>query len=148
VYKFFKYKFRKVKFKTNVKEMEKKYTILTICNGGYYGGGYNIAPKAMLTDGMLDIYYAEKMNKLKILPLLLKLKNGKHEGKRYVHKFRSSHVELEFEEEVTFNIDGEKLTDSKFVIELIPRALTIYNDEELTEAILTGRETEKILQTL
>jgi len=148
LYTFFKYKFRKVKFKTNVKEMEKKYTILTICNGGYYGGGYNIAPKAMLTDGMLDIYYAEKMNKLKILPLLLKLKNGKHEGKRYVHKFRSSHVELEFEEEVTFNIDGEKLTDSKFVIELIPRALTIYNDEELTEAILTGRETEKILQTL
>ena len=146
LYTFFKYKFRKVKFKTNVKEMEKKYTILTICNGGYYGGGYNIAPKAMLTDGMLDIYYAEKMNKFKIIPLLLKLKNGKHEGKRYVHKFRSNHVELEFEEEVTFNIDGEKLTDSKFVIDLMPEKLTIYNDEKLIKEILTGKE--KTLQTM
>ena len=95
----------------------------------------------MLTDGMLDIYYAEKMNKLRIIPLLLKLKNGKHEGKRYVHKFRTDHVELEFDEEITFNIDGEKLTDRKFVIELMPEALTIYNDEELTQAILTGRDT-------
>ena len=148
VYTFFKYKFRKVKFKTKVKEMEKKYTILTICNGGYYGGGYNIAPKAMLTDGTLDIYYAEKMSKLKIIPLLLKLKNGKHEGKRYVHKFRTNHVELEFEEEVTFNIDGEKLTDNKFVIDLMPESLSIYNDEELTEEILTGKETKNTLQTL
>lgn len=143
VYTFFKYKFKKVKFKANVKEMEKKYTILTICNGGYYGGGYNIAPKAMLTDGMLDIYYAEKMNKFKIIPLLLKLKNGKHEGKRYVHKFRTNHVELEFEEEITFNIDGEKLTDNKFVIDLLPEALTVYNDEKLTEEILTGIESKE-----
>jgi len=148
LYTFFKYKFRKVKVKTEIKAIEKQYTIITICNGAYYGGGYNIAPKAILTDGMLDIYYVEKMNKLKIIPLLLKLKKGKHEGKRHVHKFRTNHVELEFEQEVTFNIDGEKLTDTKFVIELMPESLSIYNDEELTEAILTGKETKNILQTL
>ena len=57
-------------------------------------------------------------------------------------------MELEFDEEIIFNIDGEKLTDNKFVIDLIPEGLTIYNDEKLTEAILTGKENEKILQTL
>lgn len=145
VYTFFKYKFRKVKVKTEIKAIEKQYTIITICNGAYYGGGYNIAPKAILTDGMLDIYYVEKMNKLKIIPLLLKLKKGKHEGKRHVHKFRTNHVELEFDEEITFNIDGEKLIDKKFIIDLLPEALTIYNDLELTEAILTGIETKNYI---
>ena len=55
VYTFVNYKFKKVKFKTKVKSFEANYTILSICNGGFYGGGFNIAPKAELTDGLLDI---------------------------------------------------------------------------------------------
>ena len=59
----------------NKSNIEEKYTILSICNGEYYGGGFNIGPKSLLTDGLLDIYYAEKMPKLKMIPLILKLKN-------------------------------------------------------------------------
>jgi diacylglycerol kinase family enzyme len=85
---------------------------------------------------MFDIYYVEKMNKLKIIPLLLKLKKGKHEGKRRVHKFRINHVELEIEKEVTFNVDGEKLTNNKFIIDIIPQAITVYNDNEFINKII------------
>ena len=65
-YTFAKFKFKKIKLKTKVKELDSEYTILSICNGSYYGGGYKIAPKSRLTDGLLDIYYAEKMSKIKI----------------------------------------------------------------------------------
>ena len=85
VYTFVKFKHKKMKLKTNVKNIEAKYTILSICNGSYYGGGFKIAPKSRLEDGLLDIYYAEEMPKLKMIPLILKLKKGKHEGKRRVH---------------------------------------------------------------
>ena len=135
IYTFVKYKFKKIKIKTSVKEIQDSYSILSICNGGYYGGGFNIAPKSQITDGLLDIYYVEKMPKLKIIPLLLKLKNGKHEGKRRIHKFRINHIELEFEEKVTFNIDGEKLTDNNFVIDVIPQAVTIYNNKVINNII-------------
>ena len=128
IYTFVKYKFKKIKIKTSIKEIQDSYSILSICNGGYYGGGFNIAPKSQMTDGLLDIYYVEKMSKLKIIPLLLKLKQGKHEGKRKIHKFRTNHIELEFEEKITFNIDGEKLIDKHFVIDVIPKAITIYNN--------------------
>ena len=121
IYTFVKFKHKKVKLKTNVKNIEEKYTILSICNGAYYGGGFNIAPKSLLTDGLLDIYYAEEMSKIKMIPLILKLKKGNHEGKRRVHKFRTNHVELEFEEDITFNVDGEKLTDKKFIIDIIAK---------------------------
>ena len=136
IYTFVKFKHKKVKLKTNVKNIEEKYTILSICNGAYYGGGFNIAPKSLLTDGLLDIYYAEEMSKIKMIPLILKLKKGNHEGKRRVHKFRTNHVELEFKEDVTFNVDGEKLTDKKFVIDVIPNSITLFNDNDFVEEIM------------
>ena len=136
IYTFASFKYKKMKMKTKIKNIEDNYTILSICNGSYYGGGYKIAPKSRLTDGLLDIYYAEKMPKIKMIPLILKLKKGKHEGKRRIHKFRTNHVELELEEAVTFNVDGEKLTDRKFVIDVLPSAITLFNDNDFVEEIL------------
>lgn len=140
VYTFLKFKHKKMKLKTNIKNIDAKYTILSICNGSYYGGGFKIAPKSRLEDGLLDIYYAEEMPKLKMIPLILKLKKGKHEGRRRVHKFRTNHVELELEEEITFNVDGEKLTDRKFIIDVLPKAVTLFNDNEFVEEIMKGEK--------
>lgn len=136
IYTFVKFKHKKMKLKTNIKNIEAKYTILSICNGSYYGGGFKIAPKSRLEDGLLDIYYAEEMPKLKMIPLILKLKNGKHEGRRKIHKFRTNHIELELEEEITFNVDGEKLTDKKFIIDVLPKAITLFNDNDFVEEVM------------
>ena len=136
VYTFLTFKHKKMKLITKIKTVEEKYTILSICNGAYYGGGYQIAPKSKLEDGLLDIYYAEKMPKIKMIPLILKLKKGKHEGKRRIHKFRVNHLEIELEEEVMFNVDGEKIVDKKFVIDILPKAITIFNDIDFVEEIM------------
>ena len=136
IYTFINFKPKKMKMKTKIKTIEDKYTILSICNGTYYGGGFKIAPKSRLTDGLLDIYYAEKMPKIKMIPLILKLKKGKHEGRRRVHKFRTNHIEIELEEEITFNVDGEKLTDKKFIIDVLPNAITVFNDNDFVEEIM------------
>lgn len=139
VYTFVKFKHKRMKLHTSIKDIDSKYTILSICNGAYYGGGFNIAPKAELTDGLLDIYYAEKMSKIKMIPLLLKMKRGKHEGKRKIHKFRTNHVEIDFEEEITFNVDGEKVTNNHFTIDILPKIITVYNDDEFVEEVIKGK---------
>ncbi len=135
-YTFTHYKFKEINFKTDTKKFEDGFSAISICNGGYYGGGFNISPKSTLTDGILDVYYIEQMSRFKMIPLLLKLKKGKHVGKKKVHKFRSNHIELNFKEKITFNVDGEKLTDRKFIIEILPKAITIYNDNEFVENIM------------
>ena len=139
VYTFVKFKHKRMKLHTSIKDIDSKYTILSICNGAYYGGGFNIAPKAELTDGLLDIYYGEKMSKIKMIPLLLKMKKGKHEGKRKIHKFRTDHVEINFEEEITFNVDGEKVTNNHFTIDILPKIITVYNDDEFVEEVIKGK---------
>ena len=136
IYTFVTFKCKKIRIKTSIKNIEDRYTILSICNGSYYGGGFKIAPKSRLTDGLFDIYYAEKMPKFKMIPLILKLKDGKHEGKRRIHKFRTNHVELELDEEIEFNVDGEKMIDKKFVIDVLPKAITLYNDKKFVEDIM------------
>lgn len=136
IYTFLTYKFRKIKFFTPTKITKKEYTIISICNGKYYGGGYLIAPKAEIDDGLFDIYYADKLNRFQILYLIMKLKKGKHEGKRKVHKYRSNHVELETDMPITFNIDGEKLTNNKFTIKLIQQAITLNIDNDFVNEIL------------
>ena len=139
VYTFIKFKHKRMKLHTNIKDIDSKYTILSICNGAYYGGGFNIAPKAELTDGLLDIYYGEKMSKIKMIPLLLKMKKGKHEGKRKIHKFRTNHIEIDFEKEITFNVDGEKVTNNHFTIDILPKIITLYNDDEFVEEVIKGK---------
>ena len=136
IYTFATFKCKKIKIKTSVKTIEDRYTILSICNGSYYGGGFKIAPKSKFTDGLLDIYYAEKMPKIKMIPLILKLKKGKHEGKRRIHKFRTNHIELELEEEIAFNVDGEKMVDKKFIIDVLPKSITLYNNKEFVENVM------------
>ena len=139
IYTFVKFKHKRMKLHTSIKDIDSKYTILSICNGAYYGGGFNIAPKAELTDGLLDIYYGEKMSKIEMIPLLLKMKKGKHEGKRKIHKFRTDHVEINFEEEITFNVDGEKVTNNHFTIDILPKIITVYNDDEFVEEVIKGK---------
>ena len=73
-----------------------------------------------------------------MIPLILKLKKGKHEGKRRIHKYRTRHLEIELDEDVTFNVDGEKLVDKRFVIDVLPEKVTVYNDNDLVDAILNA----------
>ena len=84
------------------------------------------------------------MSKLKMIPLLLKMKKGKHEGKKRVHKFRSNHIELELDQKIIFNIDGEKLEGQKFVIDLLPKTLKVYNDPEFVKEMMEGKIKEDV----
>ena len=56
------------------------------------------------------------------------------------HDFKNGRIyivrSIELNEEVTFNVDGEKLTDKKFIIDIIPNSLMIYNDNEFVEEIM------------
>ena len=42
----------------------------------------------------------------------------------------------ELEEEITFNVDGEKLTNKKFIIDVLPKSITLFNDNDFVEEII------------
>ena len=136
IYTFFKYKYKDIELSIDEKEQKKgKCTILTICNGQVYGGGYKIAPSAKLTDGYFDVYYGEKVNKPQLPSLINMLKQGIHEKHNKVHKSQATKIKFKCDKELVCNIDGEIMTAKKFNVKIIPNAITIYNNKELIKKL-------------
>jgi YegS/Rv2252/BmrU family lipid kinase len=134
------YKPRHLKLVINEKEYEDDYNTVVLCNGRYYGGGYKIGPKALLDDGILDIYLAKKTSKIKLIKLLLNIKSGKHEFDNSIERINAKKVYIESKNKVMCNIDGEILESNKFNVEVIPKGINIYYNQEMIDEILQNTE--------
>lgn len=138
VYTFFKYKFKNIEVEIDANKRNGKCTILTICNGQVYGGGYKIAPSAALNDGYFDVYFVDKIQKPLILRVFAMLKKGTHESHKNVHKSKATRVKFKCRYDLVCNVDGEILIDNKFDIKMVKNALLIYNDKKFVNRILKG----------
>lgn len=137
LYTFTHFKFKQIHFKSQEKDEKENFTILSICNGRYYGGGYNISPKASLEDNYFDVYYINKLRLPSIINLLLKLKKGKLEQDKRTNHFKTNNITVTSEEPIRFNVDGETIENTKFEIKIIPKAIKIYHNTELESKFLS-----------
>lgn len=137
LYTFTHFKFKQIHFKSQEKDEKGNFTILSICNGRYYGGGYNISPKASLEDNYFDVYYINKLRLPSIINLLLKLKKGKLEQDKRTNHFKTNNITVTSEEPIRFNVDGETIENTKFEIKIIPKAIKIYHNVELESKFLS-----------
>jgi len=117
--------------KVNVNSMEKELLLLAICNGSYYGGGFNIAPFAKLDDGLFDVYEADNLTKLKTLKLLLKLVKSEHTYDPNVTYYKSNGLRVNSFIPMICNVDGEIIKGRKFNFSLSQDAIKINNKNEL-----------------
>lgn len=69
----------------NGKKREMTGTLAAVSNAPYFGGGIPIAPHASLTDGKLNLMYAEDLTVGQIFKLFPKLYSGKHMDDPKVH---------------------------------------------------------------
>ena len=83
------------------------FLISAICNGSYYGNGFNPAPKAKIDDGLLNLILAEKMSPLRIASLFTFYRRGDHLGKSGVREILTRSGKISADREFLYNIDGE-----------------------------------------
>ena len=108
-------------------ELEGDFLLGAICNGGYYGGGFNPSPNANIKDGVLEICLAEKMSLLKMVPLIFKYKKGKHLSHKLIHFQELTKGRIEFEKELMVNVDGEIFKTDYLDFRVSPKALKFAN---------------------
>ena len=102
------------------------YALLCVCNGRYYGGGFNPSPNAMPDDGMLDIYAVPGLSLLSLARYIGRYASGKAEQYPDVIKhFRGTRLRIDFEDENVVNVDGEAIFAKSVEIKLIPGALRL-----------------------
>ena len=83
------------------------FTLIAVCNGVQYGGGFMIAPQARVDDGKLTLCTIDRMPRLKILVLFpLVLMGGKHTRLKEVRFTNCEHVEIEYKGVEKMCLDG------------------------------------------
>ncbi len=104
-----------------------KFLLCTVANGQYVGGSFKCAPRAELDDGMLEVCLAKCISRFRFLKLLTPYTNGEHldreEFSDIIVYRRAKKVEVEAPEGFAYSLDGEIIHESRFTVEIVPKAL-------------------------
>ncbi len=135
VYTFVTYKEKPLEFLYGGQTRRMKSSVLTICNGRFYGGGYKIAPDARLDDGLLEMVYTDYIRRPLLVPLLLKLKRGRLYEAKEIHTDQITDIRIRSEETLSCNVDGEVVRGKEFLVEAAPGAVNFFYDPAFADML-------------
>lgn len=94
-------------------------------NNRFAGGGFEVAPKASITDGLLDLAVISHNVEFKVSTVLKELKNPFHEENRYVTYRQLSEFTIECDNELFCNLDGESIKARQLRFSVLPAHLKL-----------------------
>ena len=97
--------------------------MISVANGKRYGGGFKVAPKADLTDGLLDISIVGKIPPLKRLKYLPVIEKGEHLGLSFIQYHQSDAFRFTSPVYWHAHVDGEYLSSDQFDIRLTEKKI-------------------------
>lgn len=106
---------------------EGKLSLATICNGGFYGDGYQPAPDAKLDDGLLNIGLAGEARKRELPKLLSQYKEGTHVDHPLFTRFKATEGVFYAApgEELLANYDGIILRAPELRFKVLPKRILL-----------------------
>ena len=108
-------------------EKDENSTLLCVCNGRYYGGGFNPVPEAMPDDGVLDMLYVKKVSLYQLPGLIGKYAKGRYrELPRFVTDYHGDAVAFSSDRELVTVVDGEVLTGKDFTVRLSEKKVNFF----------------------
>jgi diacylglycerol kinase (ATP) len=118
---FFTAKAYPFKIITNGKEFTTDAFFISVANSNQFGNNFKIAPKASLTDGMLDIVIMTQQNKLSLLFQAMKQVGGFNQlqkaevlnKKRSVSYFQTDEIKITNARQAPMHIDGDPVETKK-----------------------------------
>ena len=118
--------------------LDDKFTFICICNGRYYGGGFNPIPEADPADGMLDVLLVKHVSRAQVPFIIGKYKDGRYkELEKFARYIKTDSVRITCDGPTAINLDGElrMATVAEFRVAeekirfFYPRGLTWQNKE-------------------
>ena len=92
----------------DVETVDAEETFICMCNGRFYGGGFNPVPEADPTDGMMDVLLVKKVSRLQVAGVIGKYKNGRYKEISHLARyFRTDRVVIRCDKPTPINLDGE-----------------------------------------
>ncbi|MGN1002379.1 MAG: diacylglycerol/lipid kinase family protein [Oscillospiraceae bacterium] len=96
-------------------------SLICACNGRYYGGGFNPVPEARPDNGKLEFLIVKGISRAAFLRLVGHYAKGEYANyPKYITHVTGESMEIESEEEIVVNVDGEALFAKKIRLQVIP----------------------------
>jgi YegS/Rv2252/BmrU family lipid kinase len=95
--------------------------MINIANGKAYGGGFKVAPKANIEDGLLDLNIVGEIASFKRFYYIPVIEKGKHLDLPFIQYHHTKKVEINFVEALPAHMDGEFFNSNHFIIECLPK---------------------------
>lgn len=94
--------------RVNGETIDGSKTMICVCNGRFYGGGFNPVPDADPADGWLEILLVEKVSRLQVPGVIGTYKNGKYrELPELIRHVRAKEIDILCDGPAPINLDGE-----------------------------------------
>ena len=117
----------------NGETLEDEYTFVCVCNGRYYGGGFNPVPEADPADGMLDVLLVKKVSRLQVPFIIGKYKSGRYkELPGLVRHIRAKELRVVCQKQTPINLDGELRTATEVNFSLAEEKLRFFYPKALS----------------
>lgn len=101
-----------------------RLTLVCVCNGRFYGGGFNPTNDARPDDGLMDVLVISGVNRLNFFKLIMSYATAKYKRfPQYITHLRTTHLEIEAEGEDVINVDGEAIKSHFTTFDLIPKGV-------------------------
>lgn len=124
--KVFFYREKEITVETNGHSSKEKMFMISVANGSRYGGGFLVAPQAIVNDGELDIVLIKQIASLKRFFYLPIVERGKHLGLHFVEAGKTKKITIKAEQNLPAHLDGELMEARWFELEILPRKFLLY----------------------
>ena len=120
----------------NGETIDREHTFVCVCNGRFYGGGFNPVPEADPTDGELDVLLVKKVSLLQVPGVIGKYKAGRYkELPHLVRHLKTKSIKITCDKVTPINLDGEARFAKEVTMELAQEKLRFFYPKGLSFAV-------------
>ena len=107
--------------------IDREMTMVCVCNGRYYGGGFYAVPEADPRDGLLDVLVVEKVTRRQVPGLIGKYKAGRYkELPHLITHYRTNALTIHSPTPTAVNLDGELRMETDIHMSVAPEKLRFF----------------------
>ena len=101
--------------------------MICICNGRYYGGGFNPVPEALPDDGLLDILIIKAVSVITVAKVIGDYKRGLYKNHPdIISHHRATEITIRTPKPSVINVDGEALWEQEATFSIAPHKLRYF----------------------
>ncbi len=111
----------------NGERIDGRQTMICVCNGRFYGGGFNPVPEADPSDGLLDVLVVREVTRAQVPGVVGKYKAGRYkELPQLVRHFKTTQVRILCDQPTAVNVDGELLMARDVTMSVAQKKIRIF----------------------